>query len=91
MDTSVNFENDFVCKILNKSEPSCLLEMVLSIITLSFVVTKIVYIAVSDYFCVLTVGGEDRTPYGWGERPRSLLLDPNFGAPGSDGLSKCSV
>ena len=32
--TSVNFENDFVCKILNKSEPSCLLEMVLSIITL---------------------------------------------------------
>ena len=30
---SVNFENDFVCKILNKSEPSCLLEMVLSIIT----------------------------------------------------------
>ena len=31
--TSVNFENEFVCKILNKSEPSCLLEMVLSIIT----------------------------------------------------------
>ena len=30
---SVNFENDFVCKILNESEPSCLLEMVLSIIT----------------------------------------------------------
>ena len=30
---SVNFENDFLCKILNKSEPSCLLEMVLSIIT----------------------------------------------------------
>ena len=29
---SVNFENDFICKILNKSEPSCLLEMVLSII-----------------------------------------------------------
>ena len=33
MDASVNFENDFVCKILNKSEPSCLLEIVLSIIT----------------------------------------------------------
>ena len=33
MDASVNFENDFVCKILNKSEQSCLLEMVLSIIT----------------------------------------------------------
>ena len=32
-DASVNFENDFVCKIMNKSEPSCLLEMVLSIIT----------------------------------------------------------
>ena len=32
-DTSVNFEIDFICKILNKSEPSCLLEMVLSIIT----------------------------------------------------------
>ena len=30
---SVNFENDFVCKTLNKSELSCLLEMVLSIIT----------------------------------------------------------
>ena len=32
-DASVNFENDFVCNFLNKSEPSCLLEMVLSIIT----------------------------------------------------------
>ena len=30
-DTLVNFEND--CNFLNKSEPSCLLEMVLSIIT----------------------------------------------------------
>ena len=32
-DALVNFENDFVCNFLNKSEPSCLLEMVLSIIT----------------------------------------------------------
>ena len=27
----LNFENDFVCKILNKSEPFCLLKMVLII------------------------------------------------------------
>ena len=31
----LNFENDFVCEILNKSEPFCLLEMVLSIITVT--------------------------------------------------------
>ncbi len=31
---------------------------------------------------------EEKTPYGWGERPKSLLLDLNQAAPDPDGFSE---